>query len=142
MEKIADLKKEMADTFNKTPAAFIMPVAGGGGGGSSSAPASTYAPYNTGNPAFDAFNRNLDFLLGDIPSMATGGMVNGATLALIGESGPEAVVPLNRMSQMGGNSYTINVNAGVGDPRAIGQQIVEYISKFEKVNGNIYAKAV
>jgi len=101
----------------------------------------TPSVYDTGNAAYDAFNRNLDFLLGDVPAMATGGMVNGATLALIGESGPEAVVPLNRMSQMGGNSYTINVNAGVGDPRAIGQQIVEYIGKFERSNSPVFARA-
>ena len=101
----------------------------------------TPAAYNTGNAAYNDFNRNLDFLLGDVPAMAGGGMVNGATLALIGESGPEAVVPLNRMSQMGGNSYTINVNAGVGDPRAIGQQIVEYIGKFERSNSPVFARA-
>jgi len=28
--------------------------------------------------------------------------VNGPTLALIGEAGPEAVVPLDRMNRMGG----------------------------------------
>lgn len=32
----------------------------------------------------------------DIPRLAKGGIVNSPTLALIGEAGPEAVVPLNR----------------------------------------------
>jgi len=138
MAAIADLKKEMAATFNQTAGAFVMPISGGGG---STAAGSTYAPYNTGNAAYDAFNRNLDFLLGDVPAMAGGGMVNGATLALIGESGPEAVIPLNRMGSMGGNTYAITVNAGVGDPRAIGQQIVEYIGKFERSNSPVFARA-
>jgi len=31
-----------------------------------------------------------------IPGFASGGMVNGATHALVGEAGPEAIVPLNR----------------------------------------------
>ncbi len=41
-------------------------------------------------------------LFNKIPAMADGGIVTGPTLALIGESGPEAVVPLNQFnSQMG-----------------------------------------
>jgi hypothetical protein len=48
------------------------------------------------------------------------------------------VVPNNAM---GGNTYTINVNAGVGDPRAIGQQIVEYVKKFEQANGPVFRAA-
>ena len=46
----------------------------------------------------------------NIPKMADGGMVTGPTLALIGEAGPEAVVPLDRMGGMG--NVTINVNGG------------------------------
>jgi hypothetical protein len=33
------------------------------------------------------------------------------------------------------NTYNINVSAGVGDPRQIGQQVVEYIKRFEASNG-------
>lgn len=35
-------------------------------------------------------------LLGTIPMLASGGIVTSPTLAMIGESGPEAVIPLNR----------------------------------------------
>jgi phage-related protein len=38
----------------------------------------------------------------DIPMLAAGGIVNSATLALIGEAGPEAVIPLDRLGEMGG----------------------------------------
>ena len=48
-------------------------------------------------------------LLARVPKMADGGIVNQPTLALIGESGSEAVVPLN---QMGGMGTTVNVNVG------------------------------
>jgi len=79
---------------------------------------------------------------------ANGGIVTAPTFAMIGEAGPEAVIPLGSSSAAGylgggsnGSTYNINVSAGVGDPRQIGQSIVEYISKFEKANGNIYAKA-
>ncbi len=46
---------------------------------------------------------------GGLPEFATGGLVTSATLALIGEAGPEAVVPLDRLGGMGGGSQTIIV---------------------------------
>ena len=48
-----------------------------------------------------------------IPKMASGGIVTKPTLAMIGEAGPEAVVPLkNGMGGMG-QGVTININAPV-----------------------------
>ena len=38
-----------------------------------------------------------------IPALAKGGIVTGPTLALIGEAGPEAVVPLDKLGGMGAN---------------------------------------
>jgi len=43
----------------------------------------------------------------DIPRMAEGGIVNSPTLAMIGEAGTEAVIPLDKM---GGFGTTVNVN--------------------------------
>lgn len=43
----------------------------------------------------------------DIPMLASGGIVMSPTLALIGEAGPEAVVPLSRMSGLGGTMRVI-----------------------------------
>jgi hypothetical protein len=37
--------------------------------------------------------------------------------------------------------YNINVSAGVGDPRQIGQQVVEYIKRYESANGKVFAAA-
>ena len=44
--------------------------------------------------------------------MATGGIVSSPTTATIGEAGPEAVIPLDRMGGMGMGNTTINVNVG------------------------------
>jgi len=44
----------------------------------------------------------------EIPKLAEGGIVNRPTLAMIGEGGPEAVVPLNRGGGLGGG-VTVNV---------------------------------
>lgn len=64
-----------------------------------------------------------------IPAMADGGMVTGPTLALIGEAGPEAVVPLDRMGGMG--NVTINVNGG--DPNAV----VDALRRYMFQNGSV-----
>jgi hypothetical protein len=73
--------------------------------------------------------------------MAEGGIVTRATNALIGEAGPEAIIPLDRLGKMGGATYNINVSAGVGDPQVIGQQIVAYIKRYEKASGPVFAGA-
>lgn len=57
-------------------------------------------------------------MVGEIPQMAKGGVVNQSTLANIGEAGPEAVIPLKKLETMigGGGGFTfapvINVSGG------------------------------
>ena len=82
----------------------------------------------------------------NIPGLAVGGPATAGRPYLVGEKGPELFVPGSNgnvvpNNAMGGNTYTINVNAGVGDPRAIGQQIVEYVKKFEQANGPVFRAA-
>jgi hypothetical protein len=68
----------------------------------------------------------------DIPMLANGGIVSSPTLAMIGERGPEAVVPLtgNNTPSMG-NNVTINVNGG--DPNAV----VAALRNYMRQNGAI-----
>jgi phage-related protein len=66
-----------------------------------------------------------------IPALADGGIVTGPTLALIGEAGPEAVVPLDRMGGMGGNNITINVQGA--DPNAVVDALRTYMFR----NGSV-----
>jgi hypothetical protein len=72
----------------------------------------------------------------NIPKMAAGGIVNQPTLAMIGEAGPEAVIPLSRMGQMGGG-INITVNTGVGDPVAIGKSIVDALTAYKSRTGSL-----
>ena len=68
----------------------------------------------------------------DIPMLANGGIVSSPTLAMIGERGPEAVVPLTGSNSPGlGNSVTINVNGG--DPNAV----VAALRSYMRQNGAI-----
>ena len=48
-----------------------------------------------------------------IPMLAEGGIVNSPTLAMIGEAGPEAVVPLSKGGMGNGMNVTINVAGSV-----------------------------
>ena len=63
----------------------------------------------------------------DIPMLAAGGIVNSATLAMIGESGPEAVIPLDKLGNMGGG-VTINVS-GALDPSGVARQIRQLLTQ-------------
>jgi hypothetical protein len=56
-------------------------------------------------------NPNIDPFTG-ARKMATGGIVTRATNAIIGEAGPEAVIPLNKMGGMG-TTVNITVNGSV-----------------------------
>jgi hypothetical protein len=73
---------------------------------------------------------SLGSLLNKIPGLADGGIVRGPTLAMIGEAGPEAVVPLDRMGSMGGG-VTINVNGG--DPNSV----VDALRAYMRQNGSV-----
>jgi hypothetical protein len=63
-------------------------------------------------------------------AMATGGIVTSPTMALIGEAGPEAVIPLNKANGIGSN-VTINVNGG--DPQAV----VNALRRYMQLNGSV-----
>ena len=74
------------------------------------------------------------FKVPNIPMLAEGGIVSSPTLAMIGEAGPEAVIPLDRYRGGGGN-YTINVNGGLASSAEIGQAVVNSIRAFNRSNG-------
>jgi hypothetical protein len=66
----------------------------------------------------------------NIPMLADGGIVTGPTIAMIGERGPEAVVPLRgRNSGALGNTFNITVQGG--DPNAI----VDALRRYNRSNG-------
>jgi hypothetical protein len=60
----------------------------------------------------------------DYKAMATGGIITRPTMALMGEAGPEAVIPLSKMGSMG-NNITVNVNGG--DPNAVVLALQNYV---------------
>lgn len=74
------------------------------------------------------------FAMPDIPMLANGGIVTSPTLAMIGERGPEAVIPLtgrNAGAGMGDTNVTIQVNGG--DP----QSVVNALRTYMRQNGSV-----
>ena len=68
-----------------------------------------------------------------IPKMADGGIVTGPTIAMIGEAGPEAVIPLDRMKNSG--DITVNVTGGLATSAEIGQAVVNAIRAYNRSAG-------
>ena len=81
---------------------------------------------------------NIGFSIPNIPMLADGGLVTSPTLALIGEAGPEAVVPLSSMgggNGFGGPQIIVNIQGGnyldsqgakmIGD--SLAKQIIQQI---------------
>ena len=75
------------------------------------------------------------FSVPEIPMLADGGIVTGPTLAMIGERGPEAVIPLSGRGGGGMGNYTININGGLGSSAEIGTAVVNAIRAFNRQNG-------
>jgi hypothetical protein len=107
------------------------------------------------NSAIDHINRALEFSVNthvpgvgtisinppDIPHMAKGGVVRRPTLALIGEDGPEAVVPLGAKNaprgglSVGGPATTVQVIVQTLDPRTAGKAVLDALRQVERQTG-------
>ena len=93
--------------------------------------------------------REISVAAAGLMGLAAGGPVSSFTPYIVGEQGPElfvpstsgTIIPNGRSGGGGGTTYQITVQAGVGDPRAIGQQVVEYVKRFEQANGKVWAAA-
>lgn len=71
-----------------------------------------------------AIGSGASSVFSSIPKFADGGIVNGATLALVGEAGPEAIIPLSAFN--GGGSM-----AGVGGGSGSGLNIIFNIASLQ-----------
>ena len=111
---------------------FISPASGGTGRGGAG-PDNSFLSDVRGGAAGAAAIRAADISglsaqLANLPRMAEGGVVSSATLALIGEAGPEAVIPLDRLGGGGNNIYVTVTSA---DPQAV----VEALRRYTRANG-------
>ena len=78
----------------------------------------SWVPLGLGGKSFD---------VPDIPMLAEGGIVTSAQLAMIGEKGPEAVIPLSKLGSMGfGGGGSITVNVTSADPNEVVRALQSY----------------
>jgi hypothetical protein len=76
--------------------------------------------------------------------LALGGVITKPTRALIGEGGPEAVIPMSKLDRMmrgnrqgGGNTFIINVQSSsrIGGAQA-GEEVVNALKTYNTNNGD------
>ena len=58
-----------------------------------------------------------------IPLLAKGGIVTAPTLAMIGEAGKEAVIPLSKLNSMIGNNNSSNIIQVILDGKVIAEHV-------------------
>lgn len=86
----------------------------------------------------------------DVQTRANGGPISAGMPTLVGERGPELIVPAvdstvvrsEYMPRGGGSTINLVVNAGMGtDGAEVGRQIVDALKAYERRNGAVYASA-
>jgi hypothetical protein len=83
----------------------------------------SWVPFGLGGKSFD---------VPDIPLLANGGIVTSPTLAVVGEAGPEAVIPLDRLGAMGAGG-NVNIYVQGADPQAVVDALRTYMFR----NGSV-----
>ena len=66
-----------------------------------------------------------------VPGYATGGIVTQPTLAMVGEKGPEAIIPLSKMGASA--PMVVNIHVNGADPN----QVVDALKRYARQNGAI-----
>ena len=70
-----------------------------------------------------------------LPRLAEGGITTGPTVAMVGESGPEAIIPLSKLGSMGfgGGGANITVNVTSANP----DDVVAALQRWVRNNGSL-----
>jgi hypothetical protein len=69
----------------------------------------------------------------DPPPLAAGGIVTSPTLALIGERGPEAVIPLNNRGSIGGGDIHIHIGTLMGTDERSARKFSKMLARMSAV---------
>jgi hypothetical protein len=127
-------------------AAANAPVTGGGfgldqfaytGAGGTNAFGLTQAQVEANFAAIDFSN----IFPSGFTAFADGGVVTSPMMGLVGEAGSEAIIPLDRLGEFGGQTINITINAGIGtDAAAVGDEIVNVLQRYNRRNGALPLK--
>ena len=118
---IANISKTLSFNVFAAPAGSYVTGGGTAGGNLGS---DIYQSTLTGQALVNKLNK-MD--AENMPRLAEGGIVNKATIAMIGEAGPEAIVPFSRMGSMGGTTVNVVVQGSVTTERDLVSAITQGI---------------
>jgi hypothetical protein len=122
-----------------------MPSAVATAGATYKAVSSTYG--SASKAASDAANRLIQAITSNLSKFGEGGIVTRPTFAMVGEKGPEAIVPLNGRNGTGNVTYapSISVDAKVSsdiDIRSLADRLNEYMaSDYRRLTRSTYTSA-
>jgi hypothetical protein len=68
--------------------------------------------------------------------MAKGGLVKNPMAALIGEAGPELVIPLKDLNGFGGQTVNIIINSAIAE-QGLPNKIVEALQQYNRTVGKV-----
>jgi hypothetical protein len=77
-----------------------------------------------------------DWQAGKLIAMAKGGLVKNPMAALIGEAGPELVIPLKDLNGLGGQTVNIIINAAIAE-QGLAEKVVESLQSYNRTKGRI-----
>jgi hypothetical protein len=90
---------------------------------------------------FTGAARDLMLERGGFTAFAEGGVVTSPIIGMVGEAGSEAIIPLDRLGEFGGQTINIVINAGIGtDASAVGDEIVNVLQRYNRRNGALPLK--
>jgi hypothetical protein len=84
---------------------------------------------------FGVSDVNIAALMGAVPQFANGGIITAPTLGIVGEAGPEAVIPLDQLGRFGGNVVVNNYYP----PGVSEQDVAAAMDGFVRSRGSIPA---
>jgi hypothetical protein len=80
------------------------------------------------------------FRNGDVTRFAEGGIVTKPMIGMVGEAGPEAIIPLSKFNG-GGSTINITINASpLSSPADVGSAVVDALKAYERRNGSLPLK--
>ena len=134
-EKLRDVRKEVGNAIAVQGDAAMTITGGGAGGVSSGTPLDSVLDRFTGRA------RELMLERGGFTPFANGGIVTRPMLGLVGEAGSEAIIPLDRLDSLSGQTINVTINAGMGaDASRIGDEIVNVLQRYNRRNGALPLK--
>ena len=146
-------QKDALDALTKAQQEATTAKTGVKPAAAAAAEAAANAPVSTGNPVMDAviggFTGDARRLMLErsgagshrFAAFADGGIVTSPMMGLVGEAGSEAIIPLDRLSEFGGQTINVTINAGIGtDASAVGDEIVNVLQRYNRRNGALPLK--